>query len=376
MAEQNQDQDKTEQATPFKLKEAKKKGTVSKSMEFNSLLILTAGWLFMLMLGEKLITQELWLSHQVLGQSHAIEFNPVNSILFFENIVTGLGYILWPLVLCLMVLGILATMVQTGPVFSFFPLKPDMNRINPVQGFKRLFSKRLMFETLKSFIKILLFAWVVYLVIKDAIPVLLAALDSEPGMYPRLLLSQVTGLLGKLLLVLFFIALIDMAFTRWEFGQKMRMSRRELKEEIKRRDGDPHIKARQRELQREAAKRSGALGAVPDADVLITNPTHLSIALQYRRDEMHAPKVIAKGAGEMAMKMREVARKHRIPLVENKKLARALFRETAVDTTIAATHFPVVARILVKAMAKKRQLQAARFNNAKETGRSGRGIQA
>ena len=344
---QNQDQDRTEDATPFKLREAKKRGQVSKSLELNSLFMLSFGLLMLYLAGESMIKEELAVSKYIFSHAHAIDFASVSPVSVFAEITTGMFAIFWPVIAGVVVIGILSNFFQTGPVFSFFPLKPDVQRLNPVSGFKRLFSIKLLYESVKSFIKLALFATVVYFFIAGAIPELLSLLDIDPTYYPVFLMSESGELVGKLLLVLLVIAIIDFTYTRWDYAKKMRMSRRDVKEEVKRREGDPHVRARQKELQREAAKRSGSLKRVPEADVLITNPTHLSVALLYKRGEMASPEVIAKGAGDLALKMRQIARKHNIPIVENKKLARTLFKETDINRSIPEKEFPVVAKILV-----------------------------
>ena len=346
MAEQNQDQDRTEEATPFKLREARKRGQVAKSLEVNSLLALSLALLLLVMMGESMFVDELALSKYLFSNSHAINFESVNVIVFFESMTDSLVTIFWPMMFGFMVIGIIANMSQTGPIFSFFPLKPDIQRLNPVSGFKRLFSLKLLFESFKSVIKLALFATVVYFFIVNSIPALLGLLDTGPEYYPVLLMDETSELMGKLILVLLVIAILDFAYTRKEYSKKMRMSRRDIKEEVKRREGDPHVRARQKELQREASRRSASISRVPEADVIITNPTHLSVALLYKRGEMISPEVIAKGAGDLALKIRQIAREHNVPIVENKKLARTLFKEVDINRAIPEKVFPIVAKIL------------------------------
>jgi flagellar biosynthetic protein FlhB len=152
-------------------------------------------------------------------------------------------------------------------------------------------------------------------------------------------------------MVLAFIALIDVMYTRWSFADKLKMSRREMKEEVKQREGDPHVRARIRELQRELVKRAKAIRRLPDADVLITNPTHLAVALVYQREKMSAPQVIAKGAGEFAEYMRMLARRHGVPVIEDPPLARALFMAAGIDKEVPERVYQQVARVLVRAYA-------------------------
>jgi flagellar biosynthetic protein FlhB len=248
--------------------------------------------------------------------------------------------------MALVVAAVLANMFQTGPIFSFFPLKPDVTKLNPVNGFKRIFSKKLLFEAIKTIIKMIIFGSVIFFGIKSLLPAIMAMIDADPQVYPVLLMDQGRGLIYKLLLVLVVIALADLLYSRWDYARQMRMSRREVKEEVKRREGDPQIRARIRQLQKEAVHRAGAVEKVPEADVLIANPTRLAVALQYEREVMPTPRVIAKGANGLAAKMRELARRHKVPIVENPSLARTLFRRAEIGEGIPEAVFPVVAKIL------------------------------
>lgn len=341
-----QDQDRTEPATPYKLKEARNRGQVSKSLEINSLLLMAAALLVSYAMGERLVTQQLVLSRKLLSEAHKISLNGANSLSLFKFTYESLLGFLWPFIGAVMITGILANVFQTGPVFSFFPIKPDVNRLNPVQGFKRVFSKKLLFESVKTVLKIFIFGAVIYFALAALMPAVMAMVDTDPKVYPFVLLDHARGLVFKLLMVVLLVALVDLIYSRWSFGQQMRMSRRDLKDEVKRREGDPQIRVRRRQLQREMVIRAGALNRVPEADVLITNPTHLAIALKYERGEMAAPQVIAKGAGELAAKMREMARRHEVPIVENKPLAKALFRISRIDERVPDDLFPAVAKIL------------------------------
>ena len=354
MAE-NQDQDRSEKATPFKLREAKRKGQVAKSLEVNSWLVMFIGLVIVYVAGKSMIMKQANLSRAIFTQAGSVDLVGTHSITLFISLVRSLAETFWPLFAGLMVISILANIAQTGPVFSFFPIKPDIKRLNPISGFKRVFSKKTLFDAVKTVIKLVIFSVVIYLVLSASVSATLSLLDTSPKVYFAFLLDSGTSIALKLLLVFLFIALLDLIYSRWDFAKKMRMSRRDLKEEVKRREGDPQIKSKIRELQREAAKRSGSLSRVPDADVLITNPTHFAVALRYERGVSPAPQVIAKGAGELAFKMRVTARKHSIPVVENKKLARKLFKAVDINNYIPEELYPAVARVLVWIYALRRR---------------------
>lgn len=353
MAEQ--EQNRSEPASPFKLKEAQRRGSVAKSLELNSLLALFALLAVFYLRGLPMMQQQLRLDAGLLSQAHQFSFDAIAVARWLPALLAAALDVVLPLFLLVVVVAILGNLVQTGPVFSTHPLKPDFDRINPVSGFKRLFSLRLLFELGKSLVKLVLFAGAIYLLMRQLLPELLALLLSEPGAYLPLSHGWVSGVIFKLAMLLAFIALIDVMFTRWSFADKLKMSRREMKEEVKQREGDPQIRARIRELQRELVKRAKAIKRLPDADVLITNPTHLAVALAYHRDRMSAPKVIAKGAGEFAAHMHGLARRHQVPVIENAPLARELFAAVDIDKEVPERIYPQVARILVRAY----QLRAA-----------------
>lgn len=356
MANNQQDQDRSEQATPFKLKEAKNRGQVNKSTEVNSLLSLVALLGVLYLVGESLIIGKLNLFKVLLSQADTYIFDVTHIMSLYEAIVSQLASLFWPMALALIFVGIASNVSQTGPIFTLFPIKPDIQRINPIAGFKRIFSMRLLFESLKSVIKFSLFAAVIYYFISKNIPELLGLMDTSPSIYASYLLDNTIELMAKLILAYLVIALLDLMYTRWDFAKQMRMSHRDIKDEVKRRDGDPLVKSKMRELQREAAKRSGSLKRVPDADVLITNPTHFSVAIKYERGVMLSPEVIAKGAGDLALKMRLVANRNNIPIIEHKYLARRLFKKVNIDETIPIELFPIVAKILVAVFSKHKSL--------------------
>ena len=345
MAEQEQEKDKTEQATPFKLREAKRRGQVMKSLDFNSFFMI-AGLLGVLYAwAEGFINLGLLQAHNIIAHAAEVVYDIPQLMIWFGEIMTAVGYSLAPFFLTAVIMAIGANLIQTGPIFTTFPLKPDVKRLNPVSGFKRVFSLRMLFEGVKSVIKLALFGLTAYLVLMSLLPSLFGFIHTDPKGYTPLLLDHVSQLMFKLLLVVLIVALLDFAYTRWNYAKKMMMSRREMKEEVKRREGDPHVRAKIRELQKEAAKRSKSLGRVPDADVLITNPTHFAVALRYQQGVMSAPWVIAKGAGEIAVNMRHVAAKHGIPVFERPVLARRLFREGDIDQPVSEALFEPVARI-------------------------------
>lgn len=343
MAEQ--EQNRTEQATPFKLEEAKRRGQVAKSMDVNTAVITCGMFALLIASGDDYLRQLCELCAMLFAGAAQVELNGASWPVMAARLVFDVIAVLWPVAVVGMLLALVSNLIQTGPILSGEPLQPKFERLNPVAGFKRVFNKRMLFEALKSVLKLIFCGAVLY----GFFITLWLSMSALTSLTVPQLLEWVgnhgSALLVRLGLALLVIGLLDLLYTRWSFGKQMMMSRRELKEEVKRREGDPMIRAKLRELQRENLKQAKSMSRVPQADVLITNPEHLAIALCYRRDEMNAPVVLAKGADSWATDMRAVARKHGIPMFENRKLARLLFRRAQLDTAIPSESFLEVAKV-------------------------------
>lgn len=358
MAEQ--EQNRSEPATPFKLEDAKKQGQVAKSLDVNSFAIICALLLALIAIGASTVTKLAELESTLFAVAGSIELSSIGTaIAWFGQLMMAFLGIILPFAAIGVVFAILANLLQTGPIFTFVPLKPKFERINPVAGFKRVFNKKMLFEGVKTFLKLCLFGTIACSFLIGALPSLPAVAVGEVGVQTNWLASHATGLLFRLGLAMLVIALLDVAWVRWSFRKQMMMSRRELKEETKRREGDPLIRAKLRELQRENLKRAKSMGRVPDSDVLITNPQHLAIALKYVRGEMSAPHIVAKGMDAWAADMRAIAHKNRIPVIQRRSLARELYRRGQLDRPIPSHTFVDVARVYVEAEAERRARERA-----------------
>jgi flagellar biosynthetic protein FlhB len=250
--------------------------------------------------------------------------------------------------------------MHAGWVLSAEPLKIDPARINPAAGFQRVFSWRTLFDTARACVKLVVLVAVAWFALRALIPQFhqLAAMPARGFLHT---LVEDVGAVGlKMAAALLLIAVVDLLHTRAEFGRKMRMSRREIRDEHKNREGDPRIRSRLRELRREMLKRSLALRNTRDADVVLTNPTHYAVALRYRADEADAPRLVAKGAGQLAAAMREIAYRNRVAIVQNPPLARRLFREMQIEEQLPPGFHAEVARIFVWVFAMREQRRAAR----------------
>jgi flagellar biosynthetic protein FlhB len=356
----DQDADLSEQATPHKLDDARKKGAVAKSTDFTAMAMMAALAMTLYANGWDAVRQALRMEQRILARASRAEWSVDTVATWLGQVLVGMLTLLGPLFLTLAVVAVLVNILQTGPIFSFHPLKPDLQRINPAAGFKRFFSMRIVFETVKSIIKLIVLGAVLYFMVHDAVPGLIGLTAMEPKGYVRMLLGLCGSLLVKLVMALLAIGLLDMLFTRWEFGKRMRMSKRDVRDESKNREGDPRIRARIRQLRQEVLKRSKSVAKVAEADVLITNPTRLVVALSYQHGVSGAPRVVAKGAGELARQMRALAARNQVPIVQNKRLARTLFRQVDYEGYVPEQLYPEVARIMVWVYSMREAKRAAK----------------
>lgn len=355
----DQDLDRNLPATPFKLSKARDKGSVARSPDVPGVALVSLAIVWCYVMAGPMLMQwaglhaRWWDAGAWRALDHARAATLVNDALL------SAAYLLAPLLGAVMLVSVLSNFLQTGPVLSAEPLKPDFNRLNPAQGFKRLFSLKTVYTAGKSVFKLALLAVVFWWALQEAIGQLLVL----PGVPPKAYLLQLPGLMGGLLsrlwLVLLVLAVLDFAYMRWDFAREMRMSQRELKDEAKHREGDPRIRRRLRELRVEMLRRTQALRKVPSADVLITNPTRVAVALKYDRARGAAPTLVAKGAGGLARQMRELAWRHGVTVVQNPPLARSLYRHVELDAAVPPTWYATVAKILVWVYAARQQRTAA-----------------
>jgi flagellar biosynthetic protein FlhB len=345
--------DRNEAATPHKLSEARKKGQVARSADVVSAVVFAAAVAYLYAQGWEMLRAQFLFDRHVFAHAADLGATPAALWHLIGTAVRESLLLLAPLLATIVLASLIANIGQTGGIFSAHPVKPDWDRVNPANGLKRLFSVRTLFDTLRTCAKLLVLSWVVYAALKALLPQFYALAGLPPLGQARQLVANVAGLGLNIALALAVIAAIDFGWSRREFAKRLRMSRRELKEEFKNREGDPRIRARLRELRREMLKRSLALKRTGEADLLVTNPTHYAIALRYRHGEMAAPRLVAKGAGTMAAAMRAIAARHRIPVVQNVTLARALYAHAGLDEDLPSVYFPEVARLMVWVLAMR-----------------------
>ncbi|CEG57434.1 EscU/YscU/HrcU family type III secretion system export apparatus switch protein [Legionella fallonii] len=337
--------EKTEKATPYKLQKAKEKGQVSKSIELTTCISL----LVMLSMITALWPQQLKeirnLLHQLLENIAHVQFSSDHICQLFQLIFTKLITLWLPFALAGGLAIILGTIIQTGMVWSTAPLIPDFKRLHMIQGFKKLFSLKSIFEALKSVSKLTLALLLLFLVFKHQLTNILQLALMHPQQTLLFMMHFLLKLIFQLLIILTILAFIDKFYTLNKFKKDNRMSKQEIKDEYKQKEGDPKIKSKIKQLQNQLRQKTASLKQVKTADVIITNPTHLAIALKYDRHVMPAPKVICKAQGEMVLQVKEIAKKHGIPIIEHKVFARLLHSSIELNQWITKDLFPMAASI-------------------------------
>ena len=338
-------QDRTEEATPRRRAEARRKGQVARSIEISSVAIMLAGFAIMNLTGAMIFGQISGLTKESL---RLMAFEDLSLVVVSQGgheLVVRLLMTMAPLFTGLFVIGVGVNVLQTNVVFSLFPLKPDLGRLNPLNGLKRMFSFRSLFELAKSTAKIAIAGFIAYTVFRDKFEsfLLLSRSDLASGVWLLVQALFETGWkAGGLLLVL---AATDYFYQRRQFEKNLKMTREELKEEMKHYEGSPEVKARIRRMQR-AFTRGRIVQNVLHADVVVTDPTELAVALEYDGSTMSAPTVTAKGQRLIAEQIKDIAKEHAVPIVENKPLARALFDTVEIGTEVPVALYQAVAGVL------------------------------
>lgn len=337
--------ERTEQATPKKREDARRKGQVAKSREIPSVFILMGGASILFLFGSYHYRHLSDLMIRSFQQVSARPFSLETVQILNVELILSFLLILAPVLIATLVLSVISHYVQSGTLVAAEALKWDWSRLNPIKGVKNLFSKQSMAELLKSIFKLGIVGGVVYVTIKKELSGLVLLIDQDPEAILRYVRSISWDLLLKTGVVMAVLAGMDYLFQRWTFEKSLRMTKQEVKEEFKQTEGDPIAKSRIRSLQRQMARKR-MMAEVPKADVIITNPTHLAVAVHYEMKKMEAPKVSAKGSGFVAEKIIEIARAHGVPVVENRPLARLLYKTVEVGQMIPSNFYRAVADIL------------------------------
>jgi flagellar biosynthetic protein FlhB len=337
--------EKTEPATPKKRQESRKKGQVAKSMELPAAFILFFGFLSFYMFGgfmkEKIVNL---FRHIFLNQLN-MSVNIENVQVLFGNLVIQSMLLLAPIMIITMIIAVLGNYLQIGFLLTGEPLMMKFNKINPIEGFKRMFSMRVVVDFFKSLLKLVIIGYVVYSTLWGQKERLLA-LGHTPLEQTFSYIASITLQLGiKIGVILIILAVFDFMYQKYEFEKSIKMSKQDIKDEYKKSEGDPLIKGKIRAKQRQMAMQR-MMQEVPKADVIITNPTHFAIALKYDSGDMQAPVVLAKGTDYLALKIKEIAKENNVMTMENKPLARAIYAQVEIGEAIPAELFQAVAEVL------------------------------
>jgi len=342
--QQAAEQDRSEQATPFKLMRARRKGTVARGTDLGFLTALGAFLLYLWIAGAGLGDSLAHAGRDAIVTAPSVVDGPGALIALIGHVFGALLRPLAFLAVAIFLTVLLFELVQTGFVFSAQPLKADFSRLNPAKGLKRLFSKRLLIETAKNILKFAVYVGIAWLVGKRAV----AAASTSVGdawALSRALFDAGLRLIAWFALAALAFAALDQIITRKDFMKNMRMSRRELRREVREREGEPRLKQKRRQLHADFASASKSLRGVRNADVLVTNPVHYAVALRYDAASMAAPLVVSRGAHGLAQRLRQLAFRHGVVIVEDRALARALYRGCALDAPVSESLYRDVARL-------------------------------
>jgi len=336
--------ERTEAPTGKRRDDFRKKGQVAQSREVQTAALFTMGllfWFFYMPTFWRGLLNLLRHIFQNIDSFTATEGAALNLLGFL--VLRSLALIA-PLFLFIALVAFFSTFLQIGWLFTATPLIPDLQKLDPIKGMGRFFSKRSLLELVKSLSKVLLIGWFGFSTIHSKFGEALILIDTSIGEILTYIAYTAALIMAKLCAVMIAIAAIDLFFTRFEMEEKMKMTKQEVKEEYKETEGDPHIKAQIRSIQQSMARKR-MMAEVPKADVVITNPTHYAVAIRYNPEEMPAPMVIAKGMDILAERIKEIAKEHQVPIVENPPVARYLHK-LDLGATIPEEMFKAVAEIL------------------------------
>jgi flagellar biosynthesis protein FlhB len=358
MAGEDDTSDKTEDPTQKRLTEALERGDVVKSQELNTWFVIAAATLLVSTFSGSICAAIMVPLRNLLANAWMIHTDGAGLLALARSLAYAVIVAVGAPILLLSLAAIAANMVQHRLVWSTEPLTPKLSKLSPLAGAKRLFGKQAAVNLAKGLFKLALLGTVMAMILWPERMRLESMLQVDPNALLGVVLSMTMHLMGAVVALLAVVAIGDYLFQYRQWFERQKMSVQEVKEEFKQSEGDPHVKGRIRQL-RQQRMRKRMMAAVPKASVIITNPTHYSVALAYERG-MSAPICVAKGVDNLAFKIREIARAHDIPLVENVPLARALYATVEIDEEIPVEHYHAVAEIIGYVMGLRRNLAGRR----------------
>lgn len=355
MSEQTPAQDRTEKPSPKRRRDATEKGNVAKSQDMNSVAVLFGGITVLSMAGGKLLESIAEVTIGIYRNSMGIVLTPDSAPVYAAQSLKMFASMIAPILIVLLITGVAINVAQVGFVFAKKAMVPKFSKLSPLKGLKRMFSMRSIVELLKGVFKILIVGTVGYMVIRKHLDEYWLLSFSSIGETMTYLGSMLLELSIKIGLVLIVIAIADFAYQKYDHEKNLKMTKQEVKEESKQYEGNPEIKSKLKSMQQQTA-RARMLAVIPDATVVVTNPTHIAIALKYDPvQKADAPKVLAKGKRKIAQKIKEIAKSNDIPVIENKPLARSLYETTEPGMEIPIIFYEAVAEILAEVYRMNKQ---------------------
>lgn len=337
-------EERTEKATARRRDQARQRGQIAKSVEINSAALMLAAFWLLSVTGPRFYNGLATVMRQSFARLSAADLTYEALSAGALSVAVTFLWTLAPFVLPLVVVGVVANMMQVGLLFSPKVLQPDLKKISPANGFKRLFSLRGTVDLLKSLIKVTVVGTVIYITLRDNYPAILSTSRMQLSSGVSTLAGMAIEVGFRVAAIMVVLAALDYVYQRYEHEKGLRMSKQEVKEEMKLFE-NPQLKSRIRSRQRQLAMNR-MMAAIPEADVVITNPTHIAVALRYQQGKHFAPQVVAKGQRLVAQRIKDKAREHNVPLVENKPLARTLFKMVEVGQAIPTELYQAVAEVL------------------------------
>ncbi|WP_028862486.1 flagellar biosynthesis protein FlhB [Psychromonas aquimarina] len=345
MAENENGTERSEEATPERLRKSKEKGQVARSKELATASVLISAALSFLVFGDRLAYELSVMMKRAFTFERAALFNPEYMWLHLTGSFTGLALPMFTILLMLFVISILGSSLLGGMLFSTEAMMPKWNRLSPAAGLKRMLGLQAWVELLKSILKVLVVIGMVWWILGVTFErILHLSVTPLPGSVFEAL-DMISWMFILLCCSMLLIVAVDVPYQIYKHTQEMKMTKQEVKDEFRNSEGKPEVKQRIRQLQYEASQRK-MMGDVPDADVIVTNPTHYSVALKYEQDGERAPYVVAKGVDFMALKIREVAREYEVPVMQTPPLCRAIYHTTEINEEVPEELFVAIAQVL------------------------------
>lgn len=338
--------DKTEEPTPKKKKDARKQGNIAKSAEVNKAMTFIAILVVIYMMSGSIISELQGFIVNILSGDFSMTMNDNTIRILMFKVMMSFMKIVLPISLIIMVFGILGSLIQTGLFFSMESLKPKFSKLNPLTGLKNMFSMKAIVNLIKSMVVICIMIYLGYSFMSKNFEGIIKSGDIYLPYLFNIVLDLIKSILTSITLAVAVVAALDYGYEKFSHKKGLKMTKQEVKEEYKQMEGDPHIKGKIKQKQRQMANQR-MMQAVPSSTVILTNPTHISIAIRYEQGKDTTPIVVAKGVDEVAFRIREIAKSHDIPIIENVPLARLIYKEVDIDQEIPEEMYKAVAEVLV-----------------------------